>query len=147
MAFQASKTSAHVFGATWRCPGAWFALGKNREMPQRAPPLPEDLLQCLCGFFLFKHNPLMALALAVAFYSVRRTGELLNLQASHVHVSPTFEFAVISLGLTKTSQRTGTFDSVTLRVADVCFRLVHWKQQARHGYMQVIRETDRHLDV
>ena len=43
----------------------------------------------------------MALALEVGFYSVLRTGELLNLQASHVHVSPNFEFAVISLGPTK----------------------------------------------
>ena len=76
----------------------------------------------------------MALALEVGFYSVLRTGELLNLQASHVHVSPNFEFAFISLGPTKTSQRTGTYDSVTLRVAEVCFRLAQLETtgQAKH---------------
>ncbi|CAE7391853.1 Tnks2, partial [Symbiodinium sp. CCMP2592] len=40
----------------------------------------------------------------VAFYCLLRTGELLQLQASHIDVSPNLDFAVISLGLTKTSQ-------------------------------------------
>ena len=112
---------------SWRLVRTW----QRREVPQRAPPLPEDLLQSLCGFFLFKQQPFMSLALETGFYSVLRTGELLQLQAKHIDVSPNQDFAVISLGLTKTSQRSGTHDSVTLRVAPVCERLQRWKQQAQ----------------
>ena len=112
---------------SWRLIKTW----QKKEVPNRAPPLPEDLLHCLCGFFLLSREPVVALALEVAFYCLLRTGELLQLQAKQIEVSPNLDFAVISLGPTKTSQRSGTHDSVTLRVSPVCKKLWHWKAAAK----------------
>ena len=109
---------------SWRLVKTW----QKNEMPSRAAPLPEELLQALSGAFALKGQSQMALAVQVAFYSLLRTGELLSLQASQVQISPRQDFAVLNLGLTKTSQRSGTDDSVTLRVGHVCRALAHWKQ-------------------
>ncbi|CAE7940562.1 Tnks2, partial [Symbiodinium necroappetens] len=105
---------------SWRLVRTW----QRKEIPHRAPPLPEDVLQALCGYFLFLNKPFLALALEVAFYGVLRTGELLHLTANQVEVSPSFDCAVLSLGATKTSQRSGVSDSAlsALRLTSWAFR-------------------------
>ena len=111
---------------SWRLVKTW----QRREMPRRAPPLPEDLLHALCGYFLSLNLPYMALALEVAFYGVLRTGELLHLRANHIDVSPALDCAVFNLGETKTSQRSGASDSITLQVKPVCCRLKQWQERS-----------------
>ena len=93
--------------------------------------MPEDLLQALCGYFFLTQRPFFALGLMVAIYGVLRTRELLALRARHVHVSPARNCAVINLGFTKTSQRLGTADSVTVCGSEICHRLPTWKNSAR----------------
>ena len=115
---------------TWQC----------NEVPQRAPPLPENLLQTLCGYFLSKQRPDTSLALEVAFYGVLRTGELLALKSSHVDISPSASCAVLNLGATKTSQRVGASDSVTLSVGPVCARLKAWKERSNSTRFLVASE-------
>ena len=109
---------------SWRLVKTW----QRKEIPLRAPPFPETVLHALCGYFLLSGEPLMALALEVAFYGVLRTGELLSLSSHQVEVAPNDACAVLNLGLTKTSQRTGAQDSVTIRVLHVCQQLRKWKQ-------------------
>ena len=111
---------------SWRLVKTW----QRREMPRRAPPLPEDLLHALRGYFLNLNLPNIALALEVAFYGVLRTGELLNLRANHIDVSPALDCAVFNLGETKTSQRSGASDSITLQVKPVCIRLKQWQESS-----------------
>eukprot|EP00439_Symbiodinium_sp_Y106_P080790 s383_g19.t1 len=59
---------------SWRLVKTWQRL----EIPHRAPPLPEDLLHAMCGYFLNLGDAQMSLALETAFYGVLRTGELLG---------------------------------------------------------------------
>ena len=110
---------------SWRLAKTW----QKCEMPDRAAPLPEDLLQALAGCLLLQNKPEMSLALLVGFYCLLRTGELLALQACHVQISPKQDFIILNLGFTKTSQRTGAEDSMTLRVDFVCRALAKWKSQ------------------
>ena len=69
------------------------------------------------------------MALQVGYYGLLRTGELLSLQAKNISVSEAADFAVLDLGLTKTShsQRAGAADSVTVRIAHTCQQLQKWK--------------------
>ena len=112
---------------TWRLIKTW----QKKEVPQRAPPLPEDILQSMCGYFLSRRQAQLSLSLEVAFYAVLRTGELLELTNDRIEVSSSCDCAVLSLGATKTSQRSGVADSVTLRVSPVCQRLLTWKQKSK----------------
>ena len=109
---------------SWRLVKAW----QKNEIPTRAAPLPEELLQALSGAFSLRKQPDMSLGVQVAFYALLRTGELLSLQTSQIQIRTRQDFAVLNLGLTKTSQRSGTDDSVTLRVGHVCRALAQWKQ-------------------
>ena len=52
---------------------------------------------------------------------------LLQMCAQHVSVSSKLDCAVLSLGFTKTSQRTGAADSVTIRLESLCRKLSAWK--------------------
>ena len=111
---------------SWRLVKTW----QRKEVPLRASPFPESILQSLCGYFLATDEAVLALALEVAFYGLLRTGELLSLSSHQIEVAPddTCACTVLNLGLTKTSQRTGALDSVTIRVQHVCERLRKWKQ-------------------
>ena len=46
----------------------------SNELPNRAPPLSEDILHALVGLALFRKDPLFALSLLLGFYSMLRTG-------------------------------------------------------------------------
>ena len=70
-----------------------------------------------------------SLALQVGYYGYSETGELLSLQAKRISVSETADFAILALGLTKTSQQVGSADSVTVRVTHVCSKLQCWKSK------------------
>eukprot|EP00435_Cladocopium_sp_Y103_P041108 s1479_g11.t1 len=115
--------------AAWRLLKTWHV----HEIPCRAPPMPERVLKSLVGYFIFKHEPAMALSVLVGYYSMLRTGELLGVRNKHVTVDEHGRSAVISLGLTKGGKRTGAAESVTITVAEVIRRLVQWKKTTPPG--------------
>ena len=116
-------------------PGAWRLLKTwaVTEIPNRAPPFPEKVLLSLTGYFLFHHQPTMALSLLLGFYSMLRTGEWLGIRNKDVTVDERGNSAVISLGLTKGGKRIGAAESVTVTVAEVIRRLAQWKRCSSPG--------------
>ena len=68
----------------WRLLKTW----SQHELPSQAQPFTPLTLSVVCGF-LQKTRPQLALALALAvgFSALLHTGELLRLQAKHVHVA------------------------------------------------------------
>lgn len=111
---------------SWRLMKTWVV----HEIPNRAPPLPLELLEAMVGYSLFKQQPLFALSLLVGFFGLLRTVEILAIQSNHISVSSAKGPAVISLGLTKSGKRQGAAESVTIYVEDVCRRLYQWKMVA-----------------
>lgn len=109
----------------WRLLKAWV----THEVPNRAPPLPVEMLEAMVGHALFKGDHAFALTLLPGFYGLLRTGELLSIAGSHVTVTDPKGPAVISLGLTKSGKRQGAAESITLHVEEVCRRLFQWCQQ------------------
>ena len=59
---------------SWRLLKTWH----SHEIPSRAPPFPEFILQCLVGWSLFQGHFSFAVSLMVGFYGMLRTGELLT---------------------------------------------------------------------
>ena len=108
----------------WRLLKAWV----THEVPNRAPPLPLDILEAMVGYSLFKEDFAFALTLLLGFHGLLRTGELLQLQGAHISVSSPKGPAVISLGWTKSGKRQGAAESITIHVEDICRRLHQWKR-------------------
>ena len=111
---------------SWRLMKTWT----TNEIPNRAPPLTESILKAMVGWAIFHQHFSFALSLLVGFYTLMRTGELLQLQAWNIHMSSSSQPAVISLGLTKSGKRQGAAESVTLTEKSVLKILWVWKQQA-----------------
>eukprot|EP00435_Cladocopium_sp_Y103_P025953 s2172_g6.t1 len=83
----------HLPGA-WRLLKAWHV----NELPNRAPPLPEHVVQAMAGWAFFKGYVSFGISLIVGFYSMLRTGELLGLRSSHMVSSAAHTQVLISLG-------------------------------------------------
>lgn len=107
---------------SWRLLKTWV----THEVPNRAPPLPLEMVESMVGYAIFKKDHAFALTLLLGFYGMLRTGELLSLTSSHIMVKNPRGPAVISLGLTKTGKRQGVAESITVHVEDVCRRLHQW---------------------
>lgn len=112
---------------SWRLLKTW----STHEVPNRAPPLPLDVLYAMVGYALFKHQPHMALTLLLGFHGLLRTGEILSITPQHITITKPKGPAVISLGWTKSGKRHGAAESVTIHAEDVCRRLYQWVQHAR----------------
>ena len=108
---------------SWRLLKVWH----QNEMPNRAPPFPEKVLQALVGKALVQNDHAFALSLLLGFYGMMRTGEILCLEPWHVAVPKDNGPAIISLGLTKAGKRQGAAESITISVSDVVRRLRQWK--------------------
>lgn len=109
-------------GGAWRLLRAW----NQTELPNRAPPMPLEVLDAMVGLALFRKQPLFALSLLVGFYGLLRTGEILNICKSHVAVAQRSSSVLISLGFTKGGKRHGASESVKLTVQDVIRRMQQW---------------------
>lgn len=83
----------HHLPESWRLLKAWV----TNEIPNRAPPLPINLLELMVGYCLFKQQHVFALTLLLAYHGLLRTGELLSLKGSHIAVAKPTGPAVISL--------------------------------------------------
>ena len=66
----------------------------------------------------------------IGFYCLLRTGELLELRASHIFVESPNKPATISLGMTKGGKRMGAAESVQLNVHMALQWLLKWKRQS-----------------
>eukprot|EP00435_Cladocopium_sp_Y103_P018392 s123_g4.t1 len=81
----------HVKGQlamSWRLLKTWLV----NEIPSRAPPMPEICLQAMIGWAIFKGEVNFGLSLMLGFYGLLRTGELLDVRASHVFLERTGTF-------------------------------------------------------
>ena len=117
---------------SWRLMRTWTA----NEIPNRAPPLTEKVLKAMVGWAVFNQQFSFALSLLVGFYTLLRTGELLQLQSWNIHMTSSSQPAVISLGLTKSGKRQGAAESVTLTEKSVLKLLWFWKQNASpHAFL------------
>ena len=63
----------HLQGS-WRLLKSWAV----NEIPNRAPPIPEQVLQAMAGWASFNGHNTFGVSLAVGFYSMLRSGELLS---------------------------------------------------------------------
>ena len=86
-----------------RLPGAWRLLKTlhTNEIPNRAPPFPEKVVQSLVGYFWFHRSFALGLSTLLGFYAMLRTGELLGIRNKDVTIDGSEHTAVISLGYTK----------------------------------------------
>ena len=109
---------------TWRVLKTWHV----NEIPNRAPPLPEEALHAMVGWSIFHRFHSFALSLLLAYYGLLRTGELFEITSSSILITGPKKPAVVSLGLTKSGKRAGAAESVTLHVEEVLRRLWQWKQ-------------------
>ena len=98
-----------------RClPRAWWLLDTWAlfDMPARALRIPTPLLFALVGKALSEGLYGQAAALALCFADFLRTGEMLQMQYSHIALFP--EGAVVALPLTKMGRRRGAAEIVTV---------------------------------
>ena len=113
-------------------PGAWRLLRTwhVNEIPNRAPPLPEAVVQTMAGWSFFNGHVTFGLSLLIGFYTMLRTGELLGLLSSHLLCQSTSNQVLISLGLTKGGKRAGAKESVILGFEPAVRMVKRWKTLA-----------------
>ena len=87
-----AKIRGHLPGA-WRLAKTWV----THELPNRAPPVPELVLQRMVGWSLNHGHFAFATSLLVCFYGVLRTGGLLDVVRNRVEISAKLRTAVIAL--------------------------------------------------
>ena len=112
-------------------PGSWRLMKtwSTHETPSRAPPMTEPVLRAMVGWAVLHGHETFALSLLVGFYGLLRTGELLTVQAWHIHMSSPSQPAVVNLGLTKAGKRQGAAESITLTEKHVLSKLWSWKDR------------------
>ena len=113
-------------------PGAWRLLKtwSVNELPNRAPPLPEQVVFAMAGWAFFNHHYSFGISLILGFYTMLRSGELIALTSSHILCSPKDKQVLISLGLTKGGKRHGAAESVILGVEQAVLLVQRWKKVA-----------------
>lgn len=111
-------------------PGAWRLLKTwaINEVPNRAPPLPEQVVHAMAGWGFFHGHNSFATSLLLGFYTMLRSGELLSLKSSHILCAPADRQILISLGMTKGGKRQGAAESVILGVESGVCVTQHWKR-------------------
>ena len=112
-----------IFTGAWRFHSAWT----RAELPSRVPPLPQLVLAALAGSLIQAGELSMAVAIVTGFHCFLRTAELLGATSGDVTWSARGR-GCISLPLTKSSQRTGAPEFVTVEDAVVAKLLQHFLQ-------------------
>ena len=113
----------HHLPGSWRLLKTWAV----NEVPNRAPPFPEVVVQAMAGWALFHGHNSFAVSLIIGFYTMLRSGELLGLLSSHIMCTSRDRQALISLGLTKGGKRQGAAESVILGIEAGVALIRHWK--------------------
>ena len=117
----------HHLPGSWRLLKTWAI----NEVPNRAPPLPEQVVHAMAGWGFFHGHNSFAVSLLIGFYTMLRSGELLGLLSSHILCAPSDRQVLISLGLTKSGKRQGAAESVILGIEAGVRLTQHWKKLAR----------------
>ena len=96
-------------------PGSWrlFRLWRRTEKPRQAPPLPVGIAAAMVGRCLDLFDLDMAVLIALGFWGLLRTGELLNLVPAQILAGS--RDVVIQLGLTKTGLRKQQDENVVIQ--------------------------------
>lgn len=107
-----------------RIPTAWklFATWKKLEWPARAPPLTCDIVLSLAYYALCHDDLVFASLLCLGFFTVLRTGELLNLKGRDLLLNK--NQVVVSLKNTRTGRRNATDEMVTTNETFVLLLLI-----------------------
>ena len=84
----------------------------RNELPNRAPPILEDEVWAMAGYAAKALDLEFAAACFLGFLGVLRTGEILNLTKAAVELNSEQKSMVLSLGLTKSAQRSGLEEQV-----------------------------------
>lgn len=113
-----------------KLPGAWRLLKtwSINELPNRAPPIPEHVVQAMAGWAFFHGHNAFGISLLVGFYGMLRTGELVHLTSAHMLAAPQDLQVLISLGLTKGGKRHGAAESVVLGYEPAVLLVKAWKK-------------------
>ena len=118
---QDAKLRGHLPGA-WRLLKTWSL----NEIPNRAPPLPEHVLQAMVGWACFHNQFSFAVSLLLGYYAMLRTGELVGLKRAHLFCEKNQNKVVVSLGLTKGGKRQGASESCIVGYDMVVKFLKQW---------------------
>ena len=112
------RNSGLQHAITWRrvFPGAcrYFSAWSRSELPNRTPPLHPLVLLGVAGSFLDACRLDGAVVVLLAFHCFLRTGEAINAAVNHVTWPRPSSKGFLALPLTKTGQRSGTPESVTI---------------------------------
>lgn len=137
-----------------KIPTAWrlFANWKKMEWPARAPPITRDIILSLAYYAICHDDIFFGCLLCLGFYTLLRTGELLNLRGSDLLVNA--RQVVISLKDTKTGKRTAanemvtTDDPFTVMVVQTTYDiLAAWNALSRKLWEFSGQAFRRHFDV
>ena len=99
----------HIHGS-WRLHSAW---GKA-ELPARAPPLTLVLVYALAHYCRSKGWTDTLVLLLLGFHTYARTGELFSAKVGDFDIHPTTGMGVWKLPLSKSGQRQGSVESLTI---------------------------------
>eukprot|EP00438_Fugacium_kawagutii_P031108 Skav214914 [mRNA] locus=scaffold2073:21626:30504:- [translate_table: standard] len=107
---------------SWRL----FKLWRRIEKPAQAPPFPQSFAEALIGRAIELFDLDLAVVLALGFFGMLRTGELLTLLPIQVLLGP--EDAVIQLGATKSGLRRRQDENVIITHRPTIILLQEWLQ-------------------
>ena len=116
-------------GHSWRL----FKIWRRVEKPRQAPPLPLSFLQGMIGRCLELEKLEFATCLAIGFWGMLRTGELLQLSTQQILLGA--DDLVIRLGLTKTGLRQAVDENVLVTDQPtwlLCSTLLTIRKSQRH---------------
>jgi len=120
---------------SWRLYSAWAA----NELPARAPPLDEPVVEALCGLALKERDLELTLVYRFMFTSYLRTSEVLGRVSADFSLAQDLSAAVANLGLTKSGQRRGQKETVTIN-DEVTLLLLHLVLEDKRGQELIFPE-------
>ena len=105
----------HLLCTRRQFPGAWQRLGvwQRVEMPARAPPITAVMALAAAEQFRRRGDVAMAALMLLGFHCFLRTGELLSVCVEHLAFTAAGT-GILALPLTKSGQRKGSQESVTI---------------------------------
>ena len=90
-----------------------FKIWRKAERPRQAPPLPESFALAFIARALEMEDLSLAVCIALGFWGMLRTGEILKVSTSHILLSKTD--VIVQLGETKTSLRRAVDENIVVR--------------------------------
>eukprot|EP00438_Fugacium_kawagutii_P013230 Skav201216 [mRNA] locus=scaffold651:399549:400460:- [translate_table: standard] len=105
---------------SWRL----FRLWRRIEKPKQAPPLPPSFTRALVARAIEIHDLNMAVCIALGFWGMLRTGELISLHPFQIMLGS--HQAVVQLGATKSGLRRNQDENVVLEETSTLILLEEW---------------------